>query len=230
MHPHIRSNQLGHPHAAITPSATYSPWYNDVLFMATFQRIQGLTLVDIYRCWELWTLLRQSRHVPGDIIEIGVWRGGTAAILGRARDVFAGDKQLYLCDTFSGMVKTSDKDEHYTGGEHSETNTLLVQGALTLADVDDAHILEGIFPDETGHFIPEEGRFAFCHIDVDVYESAKDVLEYLWPRVSPNGIVVFDDFGFETCSGIAALVEEYRNASDRLTIHNLNGHAIFVKR
>jgi hypothetical protein len=44
-----------------------------------------------------------------------------------------------------------------------------------------------------------------------------------------GGVVVFDDFGFETCNGVAQLVNGYFGRQDRLIVHNLNGHAIMVK-
>jgi len=50
--------------------------------------------------------------------------------------------------------------------------------------------------------------FRFCHIDVDAYQSGKDVLSWVWPSLAVGGIVVFDDFGFSSTRGIAALVHE----------------------
>ncbi|MBK6735365.1 MAG: class I SAM-dependent methyltransferase [bacterium] len=86
----------------------------------------------------------------------------------------------------------------------------------------------GIFPDETALEIADRA-FRFCHIDVDVYQSGKDVLEWVWPRLSVGGVVVFDDFGFSSTRGIAKLVHEEEDAGDRVCLQNLNGHAVFVK-
>ncbi|MBK7432753.1 MAG: hypothetical protein IPI66_01930 [Chitinophagaceae bacterium] len=44
-----------------------------------------------------------------------------------------------------------------------------------------------------------------------------------------GGVVVFDDYGFHTCTGVTKLVEEYRKHADRVIIHNLNGHALMIK-
>jgi len=64
---------------------------------------------------------------------------------------------------------------------------------------------------------------------VDVYQSAKDVFDWAWPRLARGGIVVFDDYGFRSCEGATRLVEEQRGHPDRVTLHNLNGHAVVVK-
>ena len=62
-----------------------------------------------------------------------------------------------------------------------------------------------------------------------MYQSAQDVLSWVWPRLSIGGIVVFDDYGFRGCDGIARLVNEERQKNDRVFIHNLNGHAVLIK-
>ena len=103
-----------------------------------------------------------------------------------------------------------------------------MRGFLAALGIENAEVLEGIFPDETGEGIRNR-RFRFCHIDVDVYRSARDVVEWVWERMPAGGIVVYDDYGFESVQGITRFVNEEREKSDRLVIHNLNGHAIVVK-
>ncbi|MEO2017429.1 MAG: TylF/MycF/NovP-related O-methyltransferase, partial [Fuerstiella sp.] len=67
------------------------------------------------------------------------------------------------------------------------------------------------------------------HIDVDVYQSAKEVSEWVWDRLVPGGIIVYDDYGFQACDGILKFVEEQRHLKDRIVLHNLNGHAVVIK-
>jgi O-methyltransferase len=186
------------------------------------------TLVDHMRCYELWQLIPQVVALDGCLIEVGVWRGGTGALIAyqarRARIA----SPVYLCDTFTGIVKASDRDPHYSGGEHADASREHVQRLLTRHDLTNAVLLEGIFPDDTASQIPEE-RVRFCHIDVDVYQSARDVLEWVWPRLVPGGAIVFDDYGFATTPGVTRLVDEQRPVDDRFVVHNLNGHGIIVK-
>jgi O-methyltransferase len=51
----------------------------------------------------------------------------------------------------------------------------------------------------------------------------------VWPRVPVGGIVVFDDYGFATCSGVTKFVNEQVGRADIVLMHNLNGHAVLVK-
>ena len=153
--------------SAVMPVATYSPWLLDGEFRRFYSAISANTLVDEYRCYELWHLMSQVRDVDGDILEVGVWRGGTGCLLAaRARQLGIGTT-VHLCDTFEGVVKTGDRDDHYRGGEHADTSEDEVRALASGLDLDNLSIHRGIFPEDA----PKElsGRdYRFCHIDVDV--------------------------------------------------------------
>jgi len=213
----------------ITPRATYSPWNKNGSFRQIYELIQDSTMVDVYRCFELWNLVEQSAKLSkGHLIEVGVWRGGTGALIAKQAKNCGVSDTVYLCDTFSGVVKAGTKDSRYKGGEHSDTTRTVVGDLLRSCGLSNVHILQGIFPDETGCQVSEH-QFRFCHIDVDVYQSAKEILDWIWPRMVQGGIIVYDDYGFKCCDGITKHVEEHSSLKDRLFIHNLNGHGIMLK-
>jgi O-methyltransferase len=221
---------LNHPegHEAIYSTATYAPWCSDTLFLSTYQKIKPYTLVDQYRCFELWSLVSQSAKLQGSLIEVGVWRGGTGALIAERARLCGIHSPVYLCDTFRGVVKAGSKDSTYVGGEHADTSREIVEGLLTRMDLANVTICEGIFPDETGQLIRDEA-FRFCHIDVDVYQSAADLVDWIWGKLVVGGIIVYDDYGFPGCSGIRAHLEEQLKKPDRVILYNLNGHAVVVK-
>ncbi len=103
-----------------------------------------------------------------------------------------------------------------------------VQQLATQMELANVELLEGIFPDATGDRIKNR-KFSLCHIDVDVYESAKHVAEWVWPRLAPGGVIVYDDYGFRACEGITNLVNQRLQGQGALILHNLNGHAVVVK-
>lgn len=217
------------PYERVTPKATYAPWRTDQAFVDTYAVVKGHTLVDVYRCYELWQLVAECARVPGALLEVGVWRGGSGALIAKRARMLGITDTVYLCDTFSGVVKAGPLDTQYRGGEHADASKDVVTNVLDAVKVDGVKILVGTFPEETGGRI-NDSVFRFCHIDVDVYQSAKDVLEWVWPKLAVGGIVVFDDYGFSTCEGVTRLVNEERNKKDRAVIHNLNGHAVLMKR
>jgi O-methyltransferase len=185
-------------------------------------------VVDFYRCYELWQLVKQLAHVEGDILEVGVYRGGTGCLMARAAHYPDRTKHVYLCDTYAGIVKAGPQDSFFRGGELRNTSVELVKALVAELALSNVTTLQGIFPDDTAAAIADR-RFAFCHIDVDVYRSAQEVLDWVWPRLNVGGIVVFDDYGFATCDGVTKLVNERMGQMNATAIYNLNGHAIMVK-
>jgi O-methyltransferase len=216
-------------HEMAYPLSTLAPWQVDDDFRRVFQAVRHNTLVDIWRCHELWTMVGEVLDVPGAIVEVGVWRGGTGAIMASRAAQLGIAETLYLCDTWEGVVKTTDIDTYYRDGKHDDTSLDIVTRLVSELGLTNVTTLQGIFPDETADRIDED-TFRMAHIDVDVYQSAKDVFDWVWPRLSPHGVVVFDDYGFPACPGVAKFVDEQRMLDDRLVIHNLNGHGIVIKR
>jgi O-methyltransferase len=214
----------------INVNARYAPWNTDYNFIFTYNKIKNNTLVDKYRCYELWQLVKHVSKLPeGAIMEVGTWKGGSGALICKCAKYNNIKDDIYLCDTFAGVVKTSNKDSLYVDGEHSDTNIDTVNNLLGELNIDNVRILKGIFPDDTSNEVIHD-KFRMCHIDVDVYQSAKDVLEWIWPKMVIGGVVIFDDYGFDRCNGIARLVDRYMNYNDRIIIYNLNGHAIMIKQ
>ena len=213
-------------HHRVLPHATYSPWLLDESFQNIYKQIKDHTLVDIYRCYELWTLGQQLSNIQGNYLEVGVWKGGTGALLASSVQNIP-NKHCFLADTFQGVVKAGDEDTVYSGGEHSDTSPEIVTNLLNGLGLSNFSLLEGTFPDQTGSQF--EGQLALVHCDVDVYASAKAVVEWALPKLSRGGAVIFDDYGFSGCEGITRLVNQIRVNNEFLFIHNLNGHAILIK-
>ena len=213
----------------IYTQSAYAPWRADVEFRRAFEEVRHNTLVDEYRCWELWNLVSQTRHLPeGDILEVGVWRGGTGCLMARRMLLDGGQGVVHLCDTFAGVVKAGTQDSGYVGGEHADTS---MEGVVSLSKrmgLPNVRVHKGMFPEDTARAI-EQSRLKLCHIDVDVYESARDTFDWAWPRLGVGGLVVFDDYGFYSCSGVTRFVNQMIGKSDRLVMYNNNGHAVVVK-
>jgi O-methyltransferase len=216
-------------HEMAHPISTYAPWQADDEFVAAYRAVRKYTLVDIWRCHELWSLVGELREVPGAIVEVGVWRGGSGALMATKAAAVGIEDTVYLCDTWEGVVKTGEVDTYYRDGKHDDSSREIVVALVRRLGLDNVELLQGVFPDETGDRVADEA-LRLVHIDVDVYQSAKDVFDWAWDRLSPSGIAVFDDYGFPGCPGVTKFVNEQRGRDDRLVLHNLNGHGIVVKR
>ena len=216
-------------YSAIHPFADYAPWLNDHDFIKVFESVKDNTLIsEGSRMYELWQLSMEVMDLDGDYIEVGSWRGGSGALIATVANHHSSQSKIFLCDTFEGVVKASEKDNAYKNEEHADTTQEIVLELINRLELRNVEILKGIFPDETGQQI-ESNKFKFCHIDVDVYESAKSVTEWIWDKMVIGGVIVYDDFGFRRMQGVTTFVESQRGKPDRLVIHNLNGHGIIIK-
>lgn len=198
-------------------------WRSDRAFSALYDEVKDRTLVDRTRCFVLWQCARQACAVSGAAAELGVYRGGTARLLAR---VFAGArKPLHLFDTFEGMPAVDPVRDRHREGDFARTSLASVQSFVRGTEL--VHFHPGLFP-ETAHDVSGE-RFAFAHIDADIYESVKSACEFFYPRLSPGGIAVFDDYGFATCPGAKKAVDEFFAHTPEVPLYLPTGQCVMTK-
>ena len=226
----LQGPQSLYSHEIVLPmNSTYAPWHDSLAFRDVYDAVAGHTFVDQYKCFELWEQLGQLADVPGDILEVGVWRGGTGVIMAtRNRDLGLG-AEVFLADTFEGVALAGEADPWYAGGEHADTEPEIVRALARQVGVD-VTLKVGIFPQDTARDI-EDRRFRLVHIDVDVYQSAEQTLRWSWPRLNVGGVVIFDDYGSFQCEGVATLGRQLfgEHLTGARLVHNLNGHLLVFK-
>ena len=156
-----------------------------------------------------------AENIPGDFMEAGVCQGG-ASIFMRALQTahVEGNRRLWVADSFEGLPPPESEPDIASGIDFSETKEPSVAFCLEgVRDhfmrydlLDDGVIfLSGWFAD-TLPIAPIE-QLAILRLDADLYASTKIALEYLYPKVTPGGFVIMDDYGFLACR---QAVEEYR--------------------
>jgi hypothetical protein len=164
------------------------------------------------------------RHeIPGDIVECGVWKGGSMMAVARTLlEHGATDRRLFLYDTFEGMSQPTPVDRDYRGEsatrilEDSDRQTNLVWAYCPLAEVqrnmqrtgyDEQKIVyvRGKVEDTLPAEAPE--RIALLRLDTDWYESTYHELKHLFPRLSIGGVLIIDDYGY--WEGAKKAADEY---------------------
>jgi O-methyltransferase len=112
---------------------------------------------------------------------------------------------LFLFDTFKGMPETSPTKDHHKQGDFSNTSLEAVRKAVGHEDF--VQYREGFIP-ETFQGL-ENSEIALAHVDVDIYRSVMDCCTFIFPRLSPGGFIVFDDYGVPSCPGAREAVDEF---------------------
>ena len=75
----------------------------------------------------------------------------------------------------------------------------------------------------------DQVRLCFAHLDVDLYRSVTDCLTFIWPRLAVGGVIVIDDYGFESCPGAKSAVDEFFAGTGIVPLCLGTGQAIVFK-
>jgi O-methyltransferase len=139
-----------------------------------------------------------SENIPGDLVECGTARGGSAALMGLTLQRLSASRMLWVFDTFEGLPQATESDpdweiaQLYTGshrGSFSEVQALFEQMGI-LAQ---SQLVKGFFQKTLPNCDVE--AVSVLHLDCDWYESVKTCLDYLYDRVTPGGVIQIDDYG-----------------------------------
>lgn len=178
------------------------------------------TMIGIKRLTNLQALTESviSDNVPGDLIETGVWRGG-ACILMRAI-LYAyniTDRYIWVADSFEGLPPANEQQYPADAGSDFHKYDEL---AVTLEQVQENFRIYGLLDEQTkfikGWFkdtLPGApiGQLALLRLDGDMYESTMDALTSLYPKLSPHGYVIVDDY--HVVPACKAAIDDYCSAN-----------------
>ena len=166
-----------------------------------------------------------ENKIPGDFVECGVWRGGSMmAAMSTLINLGDTSRRFHLFDTFEGMSAPTEKDVMFDGQKASDLlnatqkaegpgNYWCVAGiedvrasvASTGYPMDRIHLVKGKVEDTIPAQAPDQ--IALLRLDTDWYESTAHELLHLYPRLSPNGVIIIDDYGH--WQGARRAVDEY---------------------
>ena len=220
----LRARRQGVPDALLY-RPIFSPWRGLPHFRQLYQEISSHTLISELAAWTLYSLARQAAHVGGDFLEAGVYQGGTALMLRKILVEANEDKDLHLFDTFAGMPDTRPDRDLHKAGDFSNTSVAAV--SMLIGPSERVHFHPGIIPDTFSGVKLE--RIAFAHVDVDIHDAVYECCNFIYPRLTAGGIMVFDDYGFPSCPGARAAVDEFFADKPEVPLVLSSGQAVLFR-
>ena len=197
---------------------------------------------------KLFALVLATRYVAahgigGDVVECGVWRGGSMHAVARTLAA-AGDtsRDLFGFDTYEGMPPAGERDVRHDGRPAAELLEALPRTSKTwaVASLEDVRAgFAGVpYPAERVHFVkgrveetvPRDApdRIALLRLDTDWYASTKHELDHLYPRLSSGGVLILDDYGW--WKGAREAVDEWlATTGERLLLMRAGSGRVAVK-
>ena len=196
--------------------------------------VKPFTMTNTERIFSLIQSVRYviKNDIPGDIVECGVWRGGSAMLaaltLIENQQTY---RKIYLYDTYEGMPEPTDKDIDLHGVPYrllwEKERELL---AVSLDEVkknmfstgypkENIIFVKGMVEDTIPNTVPNQ--IALLRLDTDLYESTYHELVHLYPKVTQQGVVIIDDYGY--FQGAKEATDKYFNQeSTKVMFHRID--------
>ena len=194
-------------------------------FYVYYNQVKRFTMTTPARLYSLWKSAEylSKYRIPGDIVECGVWKGGSMMLVAQVLQKHQDTKRnLYLYDTFKGMPKPGKEDINYRGTKAMDkwiTNSRRGYNLWDFAGLDEVRknmSLTG-YPSKKIQFIPglvedtlkksQPSEIALLRLDTDLYSSTAVELSRLYPRLVRGGVLIVDDYGHWL--GAKKAVDEY---------------------
>jgi len=196
----------------LIPNASGVATDMDPAFRPLFETSKAYTMTSPNSMYALFEAVKyvHEAQIPGDIVECGVWKGGSAMIAAKTLSSLGStSRKLYLYDTFEGMPEPGDEDVKIRTGiagketwkEKQETGGWARAGLVevqknmstTAYPQENIVFVEGMVEDTIPDTIPEQ--ISILRLDTDWFASTYHELTHLFPRLSSGGVLIIDDYG-----------------------------------
>lgn len=162
--------------------------------------------------------VKQTEGLDGDILELGIYRGGTTIMTAKFLQKLGSKRKIYACDAFIGLPN-EDKFSLWgkdAKGMYADTSADLVLKKFKKFEVNDKiFLVDGLFEDTLYQKLHEK-KFSLVLVDCDIYDATKLGMEFVYPRLVKGGIIMFDDYDRvtknEPVSGETVAVNEFCSA------------------
>ncbi|MHB1534375.1 MAG: TylF/MycF/NovP-related O-methyltransferase [Acidimicrobiales bacterium] len=216
------SRTLAHRGYQITSDRDFPPDY-DTACVELYQAARPYTLTSHERVFALREAIRYlvRAEIQGAILECGVWRGGSMFVVAKTLvEMGASDRDLYLFDTFDSTPPPGEEDVDVWGTPardfYAAASTTPGYAYLPVESVRDLILGTG-YPSDHVHFVKgmvedtiprsSPNTLALCRLDTDWYGSTAHEMRHLFPRITPGGVLLIDDYGH--FQGARRAVDEY---------------------
>jgi hypothetical protein len=199
--------------------------WSDASFTADYSRLVPGNRRSFERKFVVAQLVRAVAHVPGAMAECGVYNGATAFFMAQSTQTAGVPRRLHLFDSFEGLSLPGARDgHHWNRGDMAMGEAAARE---TLAGFDGVTFYKGWIPDRFRDVSDE--RFAFLHIDVDLYAPTRDTIQFFYPRMTGGSVIVCDDYGFASCPGATSAIDEFMRDKPESIIHLPTGQGVILR-
>lgn len=183
----------------------------DPVYADSLELARDRTLLPEHKLMNLYLIIRFGLHgIPGDIVEFGSYRGGSAIFMAAVASKLGQDRTVYAIDTFAGMPRTDDVLDLHVEGNFGDADLHALSDYVKDIGLTNLRLVPGLFEDVAPGTIANTSAIALAHIDCDIYDAVAYCLDAVKEHmVSTGGYIVLDDPLHGSCLGALQAVEEW---------------------
>ena len=174
-------------------------------------------------CWAA----QYAAGLPGEFVECGVNKGGTAMLVIKYLFLKSSPgKSFYLYDTFEGLDESlsSELELRQTEGIYS---SCFDNVSALFAEFSNVLLVKGSVPESLQIHSPD--KVAYLHIDLNSARPERAALEFFWDRLVPGAIVVFDDYAWVACSQQKLAIDDFALQAGCVVLSLPTGQGLMIK-
>lgn len=201
----------------------------DPLYIEAMRLARGRTVQEESRRANLFLLLKfyVSKLPPGDIIEFGSFRGGSAIFMARVCAGLGLKSEVWALDTFTGMPTTDKNIDAHRAGDFQETEIEGLKAYSAKCGLHNLHWIPGLFEHTTKGVLDKSRKMVIAHIDCDIRSAVQFSYNAVKPHMVDGGYIVFDDATTSSCLGATEVVENEVIRRDLLNCEQISPHFVF---
>lgn len=225
---HLIDNKINSFPVIYDRTEYHSPFHQEEPFKGIAERAKtrAVSMITDAQLFDLIQFIRLTTHIEGDVVEYGSLHGGSGAILVEAVNHY-GKKPVWLFDSFAGIPKSRYGLDHHWDGSFSNNSLKEVQSAFE--DCEHVKVVAGNICET---FDSVKNPISFGYLASDTLESGELLLNFMWPKLSPGGIISICDYGsYPNCVPLTVCVDKFfENKTEAFIYHTARVGIFIMKR
>jgi O-methyltransferase len=183
----------------------------------------------VWRLHMLTWAAKNALYAEGDFVECGVFKGFCSGVILKYLDFQDLPRQAFLYDTFEGLPEKTSTEKERRGWDYTKYDSEVIYSGVCekFSKFKNVRIVRGIVPDSFDVAVPE--KIAFLHIDMNSEKAEMLALEHLFDKVTPGGMIVFDDFGWTSNVNQMKAELAFMNAHGHPVLELPTGQGVVIK-
>ena len=205
----------------------HSPFHQEEPFrsIAAKARARARSMISDAQLFDLIQFIRVTARVEGDVVEYGSLHGGSGAILVEAVNHY-GRKPVWLFDSFAGIPQSRYGLDHRWSGAFSDNSFHQVRDAFR--DCENVKVIKGNICET---YDAVKNPISFGYLASDTLESGELLLNFIWPKLSPGGIIAVCDYGsYPNCVPLTVVTDKFLEDKQDAFIFHMARMGIFIMK